>query len=55
MPDIDKSVSAERIIHAPPPGIFAVLADPAQVRIVVLRDEGDAQRAGIQLHVGKLD
>ena len=30
MPTTDKSVSAERTIHAPPERIFAVLADPDQ-------------------------
>jgi uncharacterized protein YndB with AHSA1/START domain len=30
MPTTSKSVSAERIIHAPPERVFAVLADPAR-------------------------
>jgi uncharacterized protein YndB with AHSA1/START domain len=30
MPTTDKSVSAERVIHAPPERVFALLADPAR-------------------------
>ena len=34
MPTAVESVSAERIIHAPPERIFAVLADPAQHPVI---------------------